>query len=52
MYLQFCGFPFVLKIITLSMKSMQSFLCEKREFEKNDWFCEVQFSIIKQRRKT
>lgn len=51
MYLQFCVFPFVLIFITLSMKSMQSFLCEK-EFEKNDWFCEVQFSIIKQRRKT
>lgn len=33
------------------MKSMMSFLCEK-EFEKNDWFCEVQFSIIKQGRKT
>lgn len=33
MYLQFCVFPFVLIIITLSMKSMQSFLCEK-EFEK------------------
>lgn len=33
------------------MKSMMSFLCEK-EFEKNDWFCEVQFSIIKQGRTT